>query len=185
MAEARSEIFVGIDAGTTGAKVGLFDASGKALGVGYSDYPCIHPHPGWVEQDMETVWRGLCRASQMAVAAADAPLEAIRSIGLSSQRGSFVLLDGEKRPLAPSVVWNDSRAEEIEPLLAQTIGAERFRAITGMPISASWAIAKLAWLKRRRPELIDRARLVCNGQEYFLRRLGADRIETDPASPKQ
>src|SRR5919108_4889178 len=96
------DVFVGIDAGTTGAKVALFDARGNELGSGYCDYPCIHPHPGWVEQDVEEVWRGICRASQLARAKANVRDEFIRSVGLSSQRGTFILLDEQYRPLTPS-----------------------------------------------------------------------------------
>jgi len=182
MAGAAAEVFVGIDAGTTGAKVALFDANGKQISSGYSEYPCIHPHPGWVEQDVDEVWRGLCRVSRIARAGADVPDEAIRSIGLASQRGSFVLLDSQERPLAPSVLWNDSRAKDMEALLADRIGLERYRRITGMPISGSWTVAKLVWLAQHRPDLMQRVCHVCNGQEYFLRRLGADRMETDPSS---
>ena len=89
----ETDVFVGVDAGTTGAKVALFDDVGNELGSGYCDYPCIYPHPGWVEQDVEDVWRGICRASQTARAQANVRDELIRSVGLSSQRGTFILLD--------------------------------------------------------------------------------------------
>jgi xylulokinase len=177
-----TDVFVGVDAGTTGAKVALFDEAGSELGSGYCDYPCIYPHPGWVEQDVEEVWRGICKASQTARAQANVRNELIRSVGLSSQRGTFILLDKQYRPLAPSVLWNDSRAKDMEPLLAERLGTDRFRSITGMPLSGSWAIAKLAWLVRHRPDLMRRVRHVCNGQEFFLHRLGADRLESDPSS---
>ena len=182
MSGAAAVVFVGIDAGTTGAKVALFDERGNQISSGYAEYPCIHPHPGWVEQEMDEVWRGVCQASRVARLGADVPDSAIRSIGLSSQRGSFVLLDSQERPLAPSVLWNDSRAKDMEALLAARIGLERYRRITGMPISGSWAIAKLMWLAQHRPDMMQRVCHVCNGQEYFLRRLGADRMETDPSS---
>jgi xylulokinase len=182
MSEATADVFVGIDAGTTGAKVALFDAAGNELGSGYRDYPCVHPHPGWVEQDVEEVWRGICEASRIARASANVPDKAIRSIGLSSQRGTFILLDELERPLAPSIVWNDSRAKDMEELLAQRVGLERYRRITGMPVSGSWAIAKLAWLARHRADLMSRVCHVWNGQEFFLRRLGADSTDTDPSS---
>ena len=180
--EAAVDVFVGIDAGTTGAKVALFDAAGTELGSGYCEYPCIHPHPGWVEQDVEEVWRGICQACQLARGRANLPDQVIRSIGLSSQRGSFILVDERERPLAPSVLWNDSRAKDTEPLLAQRIDLDRYRRITGMPMSGSWAVAKLAWLVNHRPDLMQRVHQVCNGQEFLLRRLGADRMESDPSS---
>jgi xylulokinase len=182
MAKKVTDIFVGIDAGTTGSKVALFDARGNELGGGYCEYSCIYAHPGWVEQDVEEVWRGICRASRAARAAANAPDNAIRSIGFSSQRGSFILLDEREHPLAPAVLWNDCRAKEMERVLRQRIAAERYRHITGMPISGSWSISKLAWFLHNRPDLMERVRHICNGQEYFLRRLGADVLESDASS---
>jgi xylulokinase len=182
MARTAQDIFVGIDAGTTGSKVALFDARGNEVGRGYCEYPCIHPHPGWVEQDVEEVWRGICRASIAARVAANVADDAIRSLGFSSQRGSFILLDEREQPLAPAVLWNDSRAKDMEQVLMQRIAPERYRQITGMPLSGSWAIAKLRWLLHNRHELMERARYICNGQEYFLRRLGADILESDPSA---
>src|SRR6516225_493679 len=182
MARSAQDVFVGIDAGTTGSKVALFDGCGNELGGGYCEYPCIYPHPGWVEQDVEEVWKGICRASRAARAAANVADLAIRSLGFSSQRGSFILLDERERPLAPAVLWNDSRAKDMEGVLTQRIAPERYRRVTGMPLSGSWAIAKLAWLLQNRHELMERARYVCNGQEYFLRRLGADVLESDPSA---
>ncbi|HEX8012326.1 MAG TPA: FGGY family carbohydrate kinase [Casimicrobiaceae bacterium] len=182
MSVAARNVFVGIDAGTTGSKVALFDEHGGVLGTGYADYLCTHPHPGWVEQDVDAVWQGICRASHAARAAANVPEEEIRAIGFSSQRGSFILLDERERPLAPSILWNDSRAQEMEAALAQRIAPARYRSISGMPLSGSWALAKLAWLLRHRGDLMARVRHICNGQEYFLRRLGADVLETDPSS---
>lgn len=182
MSGIARDVFVGIDAGTTGSKVALFDERGVMLGSGYAEYPCTHPHPGWVEQDVEAVWQGICRASRDARANARVADDAIRAIGLSSQRGSFVLLDERERPLCPAILWNDSRAQEMEAVLAQRIAPDRFRRISGMPIAASWAIVKLMWLLRHRADLMARARYICNGQEYFLRRLGADALTTDPSS---
>lgn len=175
-------VYVGIDAGTTGVTVALFDERGRKRASAERDYPCLYEHPGWVEQDMEAVWGALCEASREALAVAQLPAAAIRSVGFSSQRGTFVLLDDARRPLAPAIVWNDARAGEMEAAIAERIDRERFRTITGMPLSASWAVAKLAWLGRHRPALLDAARWICNGQEYFLARLGAELLEGDPAS---
>lgn len=174
--------FIGIDAGTQGVTVAFFDETGRELASADEDYPSHHPHPGWAEQSMEDVWQGLCRAARRARHAADLPDSAIRSIGLSSQRGTFVLLDSAKATLAPAILWNDSRARHMEESLATKIGRTRYREITGMPLSGSWALAKLAWLRQHRPELLDRTALIANGQEYLLHRLGADAFESDPAS---
>jgi xylulokinase len=175
-------LFAGIDAGTTGVTVALFDDRGHMVACADRDYPCIFERPGWVEQDMNAVWRGLCEASREAIRGAGIDRTAIASVGLSSQRGTFALLDDEFRPLAPAIVWNDARAKAMEAVLASKIAPEHFRSITGMPIAASWAVTKLAWLDRHRPELMSAARWICNGQEYLLRLLGAADFEGDPSS---
>lgn len=182
MKESNPSVFVGVDAGTTGVTVALFDAEGQELGSGYREYPCLHPHPGWVEQDMTVVWQSICAASRAAVAKAEVSSERIRSLGVSSQRGTFALLDGDELPLGPAVVWNDSRAKEMEDVIAGRIARERYRTIVGMPLSSSWAVAKIAWLNRHRPELMAKTRWIVNGQEYFLHLMGAKGFETDPAS---
>jgi xylulokinase len=180
--KTAGRLFAGIDAGTTGVTVALFDDTGCMISSADRDYSCTFERPGWVEQDMDTVWQALCEASREAVCGVGKNAAAIASVGLSSQRGTFALLDDEFRPLAPAIVWNDARAKDMEAALTSRILPERFRAITGMPITALWAVAKLAWLGRHRPELMSAARWICNGQEYLLRLLGATHFEGDPSS---
>ena len=102
-----TQAFIGIDAGTTGCTVMVFDEHGARLGQGQYEYPVSSPRAGWVEQDAQDVWHGICEASKQAVASADVPAEAYRSVGFSSQRGTFILLDEAKNPPAASIVWND------------------------------------------------------------------------------
>ena len=127
--------FVGIDAGTTGCAVVIFDERGNALGKGYQEYPCTSPHPGWVEQDLHDVWAGICAATQQAVREAAPPHYAFASIGLSSQRGTFAMLDANREPLAKSIVWNCGRAVKYQAIMAEQISAEDYQTHTGMQLS--------------------------------------------------
>ena len=175
-------VFVGIDAGTTGTTVSIYDGTGADIASGYREYPCTYPRPGWVEQDLEVVWRGICAASREATAKARLPAEAYKSIGLSSQRGTFGLLDADRQPLCNSVVWNDARATEQGERFAAEMGGAAYQAHTGMPLSPQWAAAKVAWMKEKVPDIFERTRWIANGQEFFLHRLGAEDWRTDPAS---
>lgn len=177
-----TDAFVGIDAGTTGATVGIYDKAGREISGGYHEYCCTYPRAGWVEQDMAEVWKGVCTATRQAIAAAGLPPSAYRSVGLSSQRGTFGLLDKDKKPLAPSIVWNDGRAQAYEARFAQTLSAQAYQDHTGMPLAAAWAAAKIAWVRDNRADLFEKTRWVVNGQEYFLYLMGADDWRTDPAS---
>lgn len=180
---SAKRVFVGVDAGTTGCTTMIFDEAGKAVGRGYREYDCVSPQPGWIEQDLEAVWNGICDATRQAVAEAGVPAEAYRSLGLSSQRGTFAMLDGNKAPLGNSIVWNCGRAVgSEEQLRAEFPGEGEHQDHTGMQISPLWTASKIVWLRENRPDLFDRARWFANGQEYFLHRMGAEDWSTDPAS---
>ena len=48
--------FLGIDAGTSGVKASVMDASGNLLGKGYGECDLITPRPSWVAQDPQDWW---------------------------------------------------------------------------------------------------------------------------------
>jgi xylulokinase len=182
MSREAAKAFVGIDAGTTGCTVMIFDETGKTLGHGYKEYPCSSPHPGWSEQDVEAVWQGICLASRMATTQADLPADSYQSIGLSSQRGTFLPLDSNKQPLGNSIVWNCGRAVKYQERFAKQITPQQYHDHTGMQLSPLWVAAKIAWLKDNEPRRFEKTSWFANGQEYFLHCLGAEAWVTDPAS---
>ncbi len=175
-------IVAGLDIGTTGVKALIVDTSGQVLGSGYCEYPCLFPHPGWMEQDVEAMWPQVCAALREAVAAAGIKPEAIASLGLSSQRGTFIPVDREIKPLMNSVVHSDMRAGVEVEWINREIGAAPYTTITGSPPTAIWAYPKIKWLIKHKPDLFEKVHLLLNGQEYFLRLLGAEDLSTDPAS---
>ncbi len=182
MSSSAKRVFVGIDAGTTGCMVIIFDEKGNAVGQGYQEYTCSSPQPGWIEQDLDEVWDGICAATRQAVAKAGLPKEAYHSVGLSSQRGTFGIVDANRVPLMNSLVWNCGRALKSVEAISAAFDADEHQDHTGMAISPLWAAAKIIWLRENRPELFEKTRWFVNGQEFFLARMGADDWATDPAS---
>lgn len=174
--------FAGIDAGTTGATVMLLDLKGEVAGSAYREYPCIYPHPGWVEQDIEYVWEKICEASREVFSVTSIDPSSVASIGVSSQRGTFLCVDAGCNPLHKSMVWNDCRATEQAIKLSGRIAPARYQQVTGMPVSALWAASKIMWLAEHQPGLIERTHKIINGQEFLLNRLGAEGLFSDPSS---
>ena len=116
------------------------------------------------------------------MAAAALPASAYKSVGLSSQRGTILMLDEDKNNLMPSVVWNDGRALKYQEEFGKEISPEDYQTHTGMQLSPLWSAAKIAWLRDNEPDAVRQTRWFANGQEYFLHRLGAEEWVTDPAS---
>ena len=172
----------GIDAGTTGTTVMIADLQGGVVGSAYREYPCKYPHPGWVEQDMEHMWRQICAASQEVLHKTGCDPQTIKSLGFSSQRGTFVCVDQDIHPLADSIVWSCGRAGKELAWIKEHLGGDRFHEISGVPLSGLWSYAKMKWVVDHQPDLLEKAALILNGQEFFMHKLGADQISCDPAS---
>lgn len=157
--------YAGIDAGTTGASVIIFDQDGSIASSGYSEYKTTSPFPGWVDQDMNELWQGICKASTEATQKFKGKLSQIKSIGLSSQRGSFLPIDENWRPLIDAIVWNDGRATKETQWIVDTIGREEYYALTGLIPSSLWVYPKLKWIMDNEPDLYQRTWKFVNGQE--------------------
>ncbi len=172
----------GIDAGTTGATVFLLDLEGNLVGSAYREYPCKYPHPGWVEQDMYDLWRGVSEAAKEAIDKSGIKPKDIASVGLSSQRGTFVPIDQNWNPLCDAIVWSDGRAGEEIKWIAENIGKDHYHEVSGVPLSGLWAYPKFKWVRDKRPDLYEKAWKFVNGQEWLLHKLGSFELFTDPAS---
>jgi xylulokinase len=173
-------LHAGIDAGTAGCAVVLFDGRGAVVGAGDAAYACTYPERDRVEQELELVWRGLCAAAREALRGLDP--RAVASISVASQRGTFALVDGALGPLGPSIVWSDGRATAEAAELERRLGPGRFARLAGASPSRIWTAAKVRWLADHRPELLARAARLVNGQEWLLARLGAGLLGTEASS---
>ncbi|MCG6880553.1 MAG: xylulose kinase, partial [Deltaproteobacteria bacterium] len=179
---AIKKLLAGIDAGTTGVTVMIADTEGNIKGTAYREYPCSFPHPGWVEQDMELMWNRMCEASREVIDRTGVNTKEIVSLGFSSQRGTFVCVDKNLKPLADSIVWSCGRAGEELAWIRENLGDDRYHDISGVTLSGLWSYAKMKWVVDKRPQLLDKTHLILNGQEFFLHKFGSEDISSDPAS---
>lgn len=138
----------GLDIGTTGCKLTLFDEMGRQLCRAYRDYP---------------VKRSLGGHEIDAAALTDAALEVIREvaaahpdidgIGVTSFGESFVLTDGQGRPLHPAMLYTDPRGAKECRKLSDALGEEKICRITGLRPHEMYSISKLAWIRENHPEI--------------------------------
>jgi glycerol kinase len=129
-----AERLLAIDAGTTTARVCLFDLAGQLLARTAAPVASTTPEPGRVEQDAEAIWRTVRRLIRTTLGAAGAAPSDVAAIGITTQRTSLVAWDRKSgRPLAPMIAWSDLRgaARAVELQAA------------GFPIAPQQAAAKL------------------------------------------
>jgi glycerol kinase len=139
-----------IDQGTTNSKAILVSTDGEILARGSSPVGIAFPQPGWVEQDPTRLWQSVCEAIQNCLSSR--PDATVEAIGISNQRESVTMWDGETgEPLGPVVSWQCRRtATDCAELIAG--GHQAFvQSITGLPLDPMFPGSKMRWLLERTP----------------------------------
>ena len=180
-----------LDQSTSASKALLLDAQGEVVAKAARTHAQHHPAPGRVEHDAQEIWVNVLAVLTEAMAGID-PTE-IAALALCNQRETTVVWErATGRPIAPAIVWQDTRGGEIiadmksrDPALAQAI-QER----TGLQLSVYFAAAKLASILRDVPRALSRAKAgeLCAGtvDSYLLFRLtGTHRTDVTNASRTQ
>jgi sugar (pentulose or hexulose) kinase len=165
-----------VDLGTTNVKVVLFDDRLERLAMAQA--PAAYDRDGArVEFDpvrlfdlvIELIHR--CAERHGGTAAHQAV------IALTGQAESLVLTDGAGTPVRPAMSWLDDRATAEADELAHRFGASRAFAVTGEPEpSATWPAAKLRWLARHEPDVLDAARDVLMVKDDLLQRFTGEKV---------
>jgi xylulokinase len=118
--------------------------------------PKIHPQEGWTEWDPIQIWDTLVKLLQGLLG--DLPSGYIPvGISVASVAESVVGIDKRGHPTGPIIAWHDRRSELEEKWLRSRISEEEVFAITGSPIDATFALFKILWMKRHRPEQFSAA----------------------------
>ncbi len=174
-------LFLGIDAGTTSLKAGLFDERGTARAIVNEEYSLITPSADQAELDPAEYWRACVNAVQRVLAIANAPRDEIVGIGVSSQGETTIAVDADGRALRRALVWLDNRATDQAKQIAAQFDAKRVYEYTGLPeIVPTWTACKILWLKQNEPGVFSRAHKFILVEDFLLYRL-TGRFTTDGA----
>ena len=167
---------IGIDIGTTAVKAVLADLSGTRLSSYAAIYPTQRPQPGWVEQNPDD-WMGHVQAALTQFAGLGVQ---VQGIGITSQVNTHVFCRPDLAPLAPALVWQDMRAAPHGAALdAQITPSAKIAALGApIPIDASHALARVAWMADQQPDIWAQTAHVLAPKDYAIAQLtgavGAD-----------
>lgn len=179
MSTRRNQYLSGIDIGTTGVKVVIFDLEGKKIAGAYREYGCSFPKVGWVEQDSERLWKEVYTAIREVIDKSSVLPKDIISVSLATQRATLVPVDKHGNPLRSSIVWQDRRSVTQCNNIREIIGDERYYDITGLPIDSTWSISKIMWIRDNQPKLYEKTYKFVLCQETILNKLGVETFLED------
>jgi glycerol kinase len=154
-----------IDQGTTSSRFILFDKDGRIAAADQREHEQINPRAGWVEHDAREIWRRTREVIGGALAKSDAQAGDVEAIGITNQRESTVVWDRESgEPIHNSIVWQDTRTDQLVRELAGDQGSDRLRESVGLPLSTYFSGPKVAWLLENVKDARERAE---NGELAF------------------
>lgn len=157
--------YIGIDLGTSSAKLLLVDERGAVHGSASREYPLYFPQPGWSEQNPEDWWTAV--KSALAELTANIDVNEIAGIGCGGQMHGLVILDENDEVIRPAILWNDGRtADEVE-FLNNVIGKDVLSSLTANIAFAGFTAPKILWVQKNEPENFKRIKKIMLPKDYI------------------
>jgi sugar (pentulose or hexulose) kinase len=159
----QHEVVVGIDLGTGGARIVASDRHGTIAASATQQLPEPPPAqgPGYCEQDPSGWWETTAHALRQLVSQLAGSVRVVAA-AVDSTSGTVVPIDEHGTALTPAIMHNDTRASS---------QADEVAAITGHPVSATFALPKLLWLKQESPAVFRRARRFVHATDFVVGKL--------------
>ena len=161
--------YIGIDLGTSAAKLLLMDESGAICNIVAREYPLEFPKPGWSQQDPQHWRRALMTGVPELLAHVDAGK--VRGIACAGQMHGLVALDENDQVIRPAILWNDGRTAAQVEYLNGVIGKKRLSGLTGNIAFAGFTAPKLLWMRENEPENFKKIAKIMLPKDYLTYKL--------------
>lgn len=147
-----------IDQGTTSSRFAVIDHGGTIVAMAQKEHEQLYPRPAWVEHDAGEIWANTEEVVRRALGEAGLTTADLAAVGITNQRETTLLWDTKTgKPVAPAIVWQDTRTDKLCARLAEDGGIDRFRKQTGLPLATYFSGPKARWLLDEHPGLRARA----------------------------
>ena len=154
-----------LDEGTTSARAVIYDQAGRRIAMESEPIDSVHPHPGWVEQDANHIWRAQLNSTRRTLERAKLTAQEIAAVGITNQRETTVVWDRKTgQPVAPAIVWQCRRTADYCNELRESGVAAAITAKTGLVVDAYFSASKIRWILENVPGVRARAR---DGEAIF------------------
>lgn len=162
-------LYIGIDLGTSAAKLLLLSADGIIRNIVTKEYPLSFPKPGWSEQNPEDWWNAVIDGIKELIK--DADPYSIAGISFGGQMHGLVALDEEDAVIRPAILWNDGRTDEETVYLNEKVGRDKLSSYTANIAFAGFTAPKLLWMRKHEPELFERISKIMLPKDFIAYRM--------------
>lgn len=172
------KLLLGIDVGTYSTKGVLVEPDGTLLRAHVVEHKMSIPHPGWAEQDADTVWWADVVAVCKRLLDGDPYTgEDVGGVALSAIGPCMLPLDKAGKPLRPGILYGvDARASQEIDWIHEQLGEETIYDFSGM-IATSQAIGpKILWMRRNEPDLWQQVDHITTASSYLVFKMTGEKV---------
>lgn len=155
-------IIGGLDVGTTGCKISLYDGSANLLSTYYTEYDAACQR-GEHEIDFNVI-----RESVMCLLKQATEKYEITALGVTCFGETFAMLDDDDNILAPSLLYTDPRGENECQSLCDAFGKDKLTLLTGVRPHCMYSIYKMMWCKNNIPSVFERCRKIVLCEDFII-----------------
>ena len=155
-------IIGGLDVGTTGCKIALYNERCELLDTYYNEYNAIHKD-GRHEIDFNDVKCGVL--SLLGKATKNYKIDAL---GVTSFGETFAMLDENDNILTPSMLYTDPRGSAECEYLCEKIGEEKLTLLTGVKPHPMYSISKIMWHKNNNSQAFEKCKRILLGEDFIV-----------------
>ncbi len=142
-----ADYVLAIDQGTTSTRAIVFTKSGEIHSVGQKEHEQIFPKAGWVEHNPTEIWDNTREVIGQAMGKGALANNQLAAIGITNQRETAVVWDKNTgEPVYNAIVWQDTRTDKIVAELGGDEGADKYKAICGLPLATYFSGPKVKWI---------------------------------------
>lgn len=141
------DYILAIDQGTTSSRAIVFAKDQTIAGVDQQEFPQHFPKSGWVEHDLEDIWRTVVETCRGAIEAAGITAGDIAAIGITNQRETVAMWDrATGEPVSTAIVWQDRRTAPLCDELKVAGHEALFTEKTGLLLDPYFSATKIKWM---------------------------------------
>ena len=163
--------YIGLDNGGTATKAALFDSRGKEIGSYGISTEALNRKPGFVERDMEEMWRANCTVVREVLKKTGVAAEDVAGLGISGHGKGLYLWSRDDKPLGDGIISTDNRAWRYVQQWKEDGTEEKAFARSCQHLLSCQPVALLAWLRDNEPERYHNIRYVFACKDYIRFRL--------------
>ncbi len=158
---------IGVDLGTTNAKVIAFDLDGHEIARADAPVELFRDDSGAAEQDPTAIYAVVTDALARAAAQARQQGYSVGQVGISAAMHSLLPVAADDTPLCRAIIWMDVRANAQAEALWNSPEGKAIYQRTGTPVHPMSPLVKLIWLRTQHADLFQKAARFVSIKEWI------------------